>query len=253
MSTETLLALLAIIMVGTYFQTVTGFGLGIIVIGATSALDLTTVAVIAAVVSLVTLANCAVALPGATRQIDWRAVRAVAVGVLPGVIAGVLLLEFLSYSAATLLQGLLGVMIVYSGLNFLMRPSQKEVRSGDTSFVVSGFSSGLTGGLFGMAGPPLVYQFYRQPFDIKTIRNMLLVVFACTSASRSLFIGAQGKLDMEILLLTAIALPVVTLTTFVGRRYPPPFSADTMRRLVFTVLMLIGIYLIASALMATAR
>ena len=104
-----------------------------------------------------------------------------------------------------------------------------------------------------MAGPPLVYQFYRQPFDIKTIRNMLLVVFACTSASRSLFIGAQGKLDTEILLLAAVALPVVTLTTFVGRRYPPPFSADTMRRLVFTVLMLIGVYLIASALMVTAR
>ncbi len=163
-----------------------------------------------------------------------------------------MLLEFLSYSAANLLQGLLGIMIVYSGLNFLIRPAQKEVRSGNTSFVVSGFSSGLTGGLFGMAGPPLVYQFYRQPFDIKMIRNMLLVVFACSSASRSLFIGAQGKLDTEILVLAATALPVVTLTTLIGRRYPPPpLSAMTMQRLVFIILMLIGMYLIATALMAS--
>ena len=36
MSIETAAALLAVIAVGTYFQTVTGFGLGMIVIGVTS-------------------------------------------------------------------------------------------------------------------------------------------------------------------------------------------------------------------------
>jgi uncharacterized membrane protein YfcA len=108
MSTETLLALVTIIMVGTYFQTVTGFGLGIIVIGGSSALDLATVAVMAAVVSLVTVVNCAVALPGATKQIDWRAIGAVAIGAIPGIITGVLLLELLSASATSILQGLLG-------------------------------------------------------------------------------------------------------------------------------------------------
>ncbi|MGF1700844.1 sulfite exporter TauE/SafE family protein [Photobacterium makurazakiensis] len=248
MTIDNLLLLLTIIMVGTYFQTVTGFGLGIIAIGATTAFELTTVAIMAAVVSLITLANCAFALPGATRTVDWKAVRAVVIGVLPGVVAGVLLLEFLSYSAASVLQCLVGIMIVYSGINFMLRPKQQTERSGNTSFFVSGFGSGLTGGLFGMAGPPLVYQFYRQPFDIHIIRNMLLVVFACTSASRSVFIGVQGQLNTEILLLSAIALPVVSLTTYLGRRFPPPFSAETMRRMVFSLLMVIGLYLTVSAI-----
>lgn len=250
MSTETLLALVTIIMVGTYFQTVTGFGLGIIVIGGSSALDLATVAVMAAVVSLVTVVNCAVALPGATKQIDWRAIGAVAIGAIPGIITGVLLLELLSASATSILQGLLGIMVVYSGLSFLISPTKKTERTGDTSFFVSGFSSGLTGGLFGMGGPPLVYQLYRQPFDIKKIRNMLLVIFACTSVFRSVFIGIQGQLNADILLLTAFALPAVTLMTFVGRRFPPPLSADAMRRVVFSVLMLIGISLMTSAYIA---
>nr|WP_261396913.1 sulfite exporter TauE/SafE family protein [Photobacterium rosenbergii] len=245
---EGIAMLLAIIMVGTYFQTVTGFGLGIIVIGASTAFGLTSVAIMAAVVSLVTLANCAFALPGSTKCIEWKSVRLVVIGVLPGVVAGVVLLEYLSHSAASVLQCLVGVMIVYSGLNFMLRPSVRAERSGDTSFFVSGFSSGLTGGLFGMAGPPLVYQFYRQPFDITTIRNKLLVVFACTSASRSVFVGVQGQLNMEILLLTAVSLPIVTLTTYLGRRFPPPFSAETMRRIVFGLLMVIGSYLILSAL-----
>ncbi|UTV26607.1 sulfite exporter TauE/SafE family protein [Photobacterium atrarenae] len=250
MSTETLLILLAIIMVGTYFQTVTGFGLGIIVVGATSALDLTTVAVIAAVVSLVTLVNCAVALPGAAKQMDWCAVSAVVLGVLPGIGAGVWLLELLSQSATSLLQGLLGGMIVYSAVNFLLRPAQKTVRSGHPSFVVSGFGSGLTGGLFGMAGPPLIYQFYRQPFELTTIRNMLLISFAFTSATRSLLIGVQGQLSMDIVLLAGIAVPVVMISTILARRFPPPLSAAAMRRMVFGLLMLIGLYLIANALVA---
>lgn len=236
--------LLAIIMIGTYFQTVTGFGLGIIVIGAATAFELTSVAIMAAVVSLVTLANCAFALPGSMKLVEWKSVRLVVIGVLPGVVAGVVLLEYLSHSAASILQCLVGVMIVYSGLNVMLRPAVRTERSGDTSFFVSGFSSGLTGGLFGMAGPLLVYQFYRQPFDIITIRNMLLVVFACTSASRSMFVGVQGQLNTDIWLLTAASLPIVTLTTYLGRRFPPPFSAETMRRIVFGLLMAIGIYLI---------
>ncbi|MBV1840993.1 MULTISPECIES: sulfite exporter TauE/SafE family protein [Photobacterium] len=247
MSIETLFTLLAIIMVGTYFQTVTGFGMGIIVVGASSALGLTTVAVIAAVVSLITLVNCAVALPGVARQTDWRVVFSVVLGVLPGIAAGVWLLDMLSDSATNLLQGLLGSMIVYSAVNFFMRPEPGQRQSGRSSFVVSGFGSGLAGGLFGMAGPPLIYQFYRQPFDIKTIRNLLLISFAFTSSIRSVFIAVQGKLDTEILILAGIAIPVVTLSTYLARQFPPPLSAEAMRRMVFGILMLIGLYLLIIA------
>ncbi len=47
-----------------------------IVIGTASGLNLAPVASVAALVSLVTLANSAVALPGKLHHIDWRAVGA---------------------------------------------------------------------------------------------------------------------------------------------------------------------------------
>jgi hypothetical protein len=53
------LALLALMGAASYFQTVTGFGLGMIVIGTASGLNLAPVASVAALVSLVTLANSA--------------------------------------------------------------------------------------------------------------------------------------------------------------------------------------------------
>ncbi|NMF90266.1 sulfite exporter TauE/SafE family protein [Aromatoleum petrolei] len=246
----TLLALLLIVAVATYFQTITGFGLGMIVMGATSGMQLASVATVAAVVSLVSLANSVVALPGRMHGIDWRAARAATLGILPAIVAGVVLLDFLSTTAAGILQLLLGIVIVQGSIGFALRPVQLDERSSDFSFAASGFFSGLSGGLFGVAGPPLIFQFYRQPMDAVAVRNILLLLFSVTSATRSVYLGMQGRLDAEIWVVFALALPVVALMTIVGRRYPPPLAARTMRRLVFMLLMAIGAYLVMSALPA---
>jgi uncharacterized membrane protein YfcA len=253
MSIETLLPLVFVIAVATYFQTITGFGLGMIVMGATSGMHLASVATVAAVVSLVSLANSVVALPGRMHGIDWRAARAATLGILPAIVGGVVLLEYLSSAAAGVLQLLLGIVIVQGSIGFALRPAQLDERSSDFSFAASGFFSGLSGGLFGVAGPPLIFQFYRQPMEPIVVRNMLLLLFAITSGTRSLYLGMQGRLDGEIWTLTAFAVPVVALATVIGRRYPPPLAARTMRRIVFIVLMTIGAYLVMSALPAIAR
>ena len=244
------LPLILVLAAATYFQTVTGFGLGMIVMGATSGMNLLPVATVAAIVSLVTLANSAVALPGRMHGIDWRAARAATLGSLPAIVGGVLLLEYLSSAAAGVLQLILGIVIVQGSVGFALRPVQLDERSSDISFAASGFFSGLSGGLFGVAGPPLIFQFYRQPMDPVAVRNILLLLFTITSAARSLYLGVQGRLDAQIWTLFAVAVPVVALATAIGRRYPPPLAARTMRRLVFMLLMAIGAYLVMSALPA---
>jgi hypothetical protein len=62
-----LLMILSIMAVAGYLHTVSGFGLGMIVMGAAGGLGVASVPVLAAVVSLVTLVNSAVALPGASQ------------------------------------------------------------------------------------------------------------------------------------------------------------------------------------------
>lgn len=242
-----LIALLAFFAIGTYFQTVTGFGLGMIVMGAASGFDLAPLPVVAAVVSLMALTNSAVALPGKLHLIDWPAARAVLIGVVPAIVAGVLLLDYLSAVAATALKLLLGVVIAYSGVVFALRPTQLPARSSNRSFFASGALAGLFGGLFGMAGPPVIFHFYRQPMELAAVRSMLLLVFTFTSASRTVFVGLQGGLTAEVWWLTAFAFVLVTAAAFAGRRYPPPLPPTVMRRIAFTVLILIGLSLIASA------
>lgn len=247
MELPSLLATLGIIVIGTYFQTLTGFGLGIIVIGLTVSLKLVALPVIAAVVSIVTLFNCLVALFGKPLTGELKIMLVLVLGTIPGVIAGVVLLDQLSASATHVLQGLLGGLILAAGLNFMFKPNTKTRRSTSASFLFSGFGSGLTGGLFGMAGPPIVYHLYRQPFSLDLVRSTLLMVFACTSASRTAYVYVSGSLESSIVWLSLIAIPVVAGVTMVARRYPPPLSNEQLRKLVFTVLMAIGVYLVSNA------
>lgn len=241
MSLETLLLFALIAGLAGYFQTVTGFGLGMIVMGATGGLDIVPVASMAAVVSLMMLVNCAVALPGKFRQLDWRAIRAAMLGIVPAIVIGVLLLDYLSDRAAGVLRIVLGLVVLYGGVSLMLRPSQRETLSSSTGFFASGALSGLCGGLFGIAGPPLIYHCYRQPLPLVSIGNMLILLFAVTSGTRTLFIAAQGRLDGEILILTAWAIPLVALATYIGRRWPPPLSPVGMRRVAMLTLIGLGI------------
>jgi uncharacterized membrane protein YfcA len=242
------LLLIALIGAASYFQTVTGFGLGMIVMGATSGLELAPVARIATLLSLLTLANSATALHGKLHHIDWRAVGAAALGALPAVVAGVLLLSYLSSSAAGLLQLLLGAVVLYGGLSAALRPTPLPRRSDDRSFFVSGVFGGLLSGMFGVSGPPLIFQFYRQPLQLVQIRCALIMLFSITSFTRVLFSAYEGQLDAALWLQAAFAVPVVMLMTVAARHFPPPLSATTMRRVAFGVLMGIGAALMVCAL-----
>ncbi|MCP3019914.1 sulfite exporter TauE/SafE family protein [Cupriavidus basilensis] len=248
MSAEHLLPLLALMGAASYFQTVTGFGLGMIVMGATSGLDLAPVATVATLVSLVTLANSAVALPGKLHHIDWRAAGAATLGILPSVVVGVLILDYLSSAAAGILQWLLGAVVLYGGVSAALRPAPLPRRSGNRSFFVSGILGGLLSGMFGVSGPPLIFQFYRQPLSLVEIRCALILVFTATSVTRTLFSAWQGQLSAEIWMQAALAVPVVALTTMAARRFPPPLSAVATRRIAFGVLVVMGGYLMLPGL-----
>lgn len=246
MSIEVLLSFVAIAAIAGYFQTVMGFGLGMIVMGATSGLAIAPVAAVAAVVSLMTLANSAIALPGKFGHLDHRIILAVIIGILPATAFGVLLLDVLSANAASLLRIALGVVVLCGGFSLVLRPRQRKTLSSKMSFFASGVLSGLCGGLFGIAGPPVIYQCYRQPMPLVAIRNMLILLFAVTSGMRTLFVALRGQLDAEILILTAWAIPAVALATYIGRRWPPSLPPLVMRRIAFATLMLIGCGLIIS-------
>jgi uncharacterized membrane protein YfcA len=242
-----------VVIVGVYFNTVTGFGLAMIIMALANGMGLASVADLATIICLVQLVNSAVALKGNMYHLDWRIARVVILGVLPSSILGVLLLDYLSAAAADVVQMLLGVVVIYGGMNFAWRPTPLKQLSRPASFFSFGILGGVIGGMFGIPGPPLIFQFYRQPMSLPQIRSYLILLFAVMSGTRTLFVGWQGQLSSGVLIMSALFIPVAAIATMAGRRYPPPFSQETMRRIAFVMLVLMGIGLIIPAALNIVR
>jgi len=248
MSIESILLFVLFSGIAAYIQTVSGFALGMIIMGAATALDLTSVPVAAAVVSLVTLTNGLFALPGSLKNIYWRGTTATILGLLPSIILGVLLLDYFSETAYQILKLLLGFTILFAAVHQMLSQEPLKQVSSQSSYFISGVLGGLFGGLFGIAGPPLIYHYYRQPLNIAFIRNGLIMLFVVTSVTRTLYIGVQGQLDSHILMLSVFTIPAVGMATLIGRYYPPRISTKVLRRFVIAILSFIAINLITQVL-----
>lgn len=235
-----LITLLIIMAVAGYLHTVSGFGLGMIVIGAAGGFGVAPVPILAILVSLVTLVNSAVALPGGWSGLGRRRVLALTLGIVPSIVAGVWLLSWLSSTDTLLLTLLLGALVLYGGISIGVNPRPLKQPSPAWTFAVSGTFSGLCGGLFGVAGPPVIYHCYRQPLPMQTIRQLLILCFAITSGVRTLFVASQGGLTAEVWAIALWSMPVVAVATWVGRRYPVPVSPRMMRRVAMLALIGLG-------------
>ena len=99
-----------------------------------------------------------------------------------------------------------------------------------------------------MPGPPVIFHLYRQPLAMPVIRNMLLLMFACTAFSRTFYEVITVGLSKDTLVISAIAVPCVAIVTLLAQRYPPPISATSMRRITFVTLVIIGLGLVIGSL-----
>ncbi|NDZ15653.1 hypothetical protein C7T35_17345 [Variovorax sp. WS11] len=234
------------VALATGAQTLTGFAFGLILLGLVGMLQLMPLADAANVVSVLSLANTFVVLTGSRRSLDLPVLRDTLLGSGVGVVAGVLVLDWLSANVVMVLRVLLGMTILACAAILVLRPKPLAERSSRGSFRAFGLVSGVMGGLFSTAGPPLVYQFYRQPMGLVAITQTLGAVFAFNSLLRLAIVVPSGQFSAGSLWLSLLAMPVVLVLTWLLKRHPPAWSPQTVRRLVCALLVLAGLSLVAS-------
>ncbi len=250
MDSATLFLYLLVCAVGSYVQSVAGFAMGMIIIAVMVGGGLIAVPVITAVVSLVSLVNIALALRGHGHHLQRRLFTFMALGLLPAVVVGVRVLDHLSATAAWVLELLLGVFIVAGSLSMMVRPQPRRTVSPDWSCLLAGIAGGLLGGMFSASGPVMGWFNYRQPLTVAEIRTTLLASFALTTLARTVVVAQSGGLTGEVWTLFLIALPVVLLGTWAGRRFPPPVTEETLKRMAFGLLLIMGSWTVVRVLLA---
>jgi uncharacterized membrane protein YfcA len=249
MSLAELIGFLVLTGAAAYAQTLTGFAFGLITMGGVGLTGLLSLPDAAMVVSVLTLVNATQMLLKGWRDVAWREFGFVMAASIPLLFIGYRLLEWLAGTRADLLRLILGLVIIVSSLQLERKPEPLAKQSSDGSFFFFGGIAGLMGGMFSTAGPPLVYHFYRQPMALVTVRETLVTVFALNAVFRIGLVVLSGNLPSGSTLTGLLAIPGVMGATYAARRWQPPVSPVTMRRMVFVLLFLSGVSLGAPAAM----
>lgn len=242
-------AFLVVIFLGSYFQAVTGFALGIVLMGYVALAGPIPLALAASLLTVLGLVNTIASLGrSGWGHINWTFLWQVTLGVIPGTIIGLMLLNHLEASHAASLQLILGLTIIFAAISLIMKPHPYDRPSQGCSFFLSGSIGGVLGGLFGVPGPPLIYHLYRQPVPINSVRTTLLLVFGLLCLFRLGLEVIQGSFDTQVLQLGLLSIPTTAVAGWLYVRFPPAISDTTMRRGSFILFGAMGIviFLIAA-------
>lgn len=249
MSAAGSIGFVAIAAAAAYVQTLTGFALGLLVMGAVGLTGLVALPDAAVIVSVLVLVNAAQVLVKGWRDVARRELALVLAAGLPMLPVGFWLLDRLATASIHWLRIVLGAVIVVSALPLVRRPEPLARRSPAASFLAFGAVAGLMGGLFSTAGPPLVFHLYRQPFPAARVRETLVAVFAVNAVLRLALAAGSGGVTGPTLWTALLAAPAVVAATATARRWPPPIPPAAMRRLTFGLLLLSGASLAAPSLL----
>lgn len=247
MEAASLVILLLLAAAASYVQTLTGFALGLLMMGGVGLTGVVPLPDAAVLVGILGLVNAAQVLAKGWRDIARREFLLVIFVSLAFLVLGYWLLGLLVAASLDWLKLTLGGIIILSSLQLLLRPKPFETPSGVGSFVFFGAIAGIMGGLFSTAGPPLVYHFYRQPLRPVAIRETLVAIFAVNGMLRLMLVGLAGDMPSASFWWGLLCIPVVMAFTALARRYPPPLTPTGLRRVAFCLLFLSGLSLAAPA------
>ncbi|WP_136650091.1 TSUP family transporter [Paracoccus aeridis] len=238
---------------GAWTQTLTGFALGLLVVSGATLFHLLPVQVTAQIVSVLVLVNGAMVLSRDHRAADRPALIASLLGALPTIALGYWLLGLMATGALNWLRLILGVFITAAALQLVGKPHPWPERSGPGGFVAAGAAGGIMGGLFATSGPPVIWLLYRQPLPLQSVRVTLVSFFVVTQAWRLGLSVADQSVSRLAVIAGIGAMAATGAGTWAARRFPPPVTTLTIRRVALGLLLLSGIALIVTAALALSQ
>lgn len=248
MELSTWIIFLAAVFIGSYVQSVIGFGMALIVIAVgkiSGGIDFTA---LTAAVSLIALVNIVVALRGNLHFISRPVLKLLVLGQLPAVALGLFTLHYLSIGAIAILELLLAAFLICGSVASVYRPRPFKHISSPAVLLLVGAAAGITGGLFAASGPVMGWFGYRQPMQLALIRATLLAFFAVGCLSRTLMVGYGGGLTSEVMSLFVASIPATIVGAWLGIVAKPPLSDGALKRIVFLALIVMGAYIGVRAL-----
>lgn len=200
-------------------------------------------------IELVTSVNL---LPGVWRHIDWRSLRWVIAGCALATPLGLLLLARLDPTPMRLVVSASLATIALLMLSGLAQRWAPRTTPGPLGAVGVGAAAGVLNGAAGIGGPPAIV-FYFATTGAAVSRATLIAFFLFTDVYALAWAGAAGLLAGAAWKLVAVALPFSLAGIWIGQRWYARLDEARLRRLIWTLLALLGSAGVLSALRQLTR
>jgi uncharacterized membrane protein YfcA len=234
------LAVCLVLVVAEAIYVLLGFGAGLVAVGCL-ALLLPDVRDVVVLLLLVNLPAELLVVTGSRREISWRGVALLMVGIGVGIPIGAWLLGW--GDPRRLLQAL-GLVLLAVGAVFLVLPTATPRRWPPWTAPPVGLVSGVLTGLFGTGGPPLVLYYRLAGVDKAAFRGNLMAIFLFMTLFRVPSYAGLGLITAERLWSSLMVVPAVVAGAWLGHRMHLRIEEPTFRRLVAAALVALGALLV---------
>jgi len=181
---------------------------------------------------------------------DWRHIHIRSAGalVLPTLLGIPLGLILLKAVAEPVVKAILAVVIIGFSANSLFRGSRRELKN-DRFAWLFGFGAGVLGGAYGMNGPPLVIYGSLRKWSPQHFRATLQGYFLPASLVGMWGYRVAGLWTPAVTRFYVLSLPAILVATLAGRALNRRMAAHQFLLYVHAGLIVIGVILLAQALM----
>jgi uncharacterized membrane protein YfcA len=138
-----------------------------------------------------------------------------------------------------------GVVLVLFSLYSLLRPSLRPIKAaGFPGDLGAGFLNGVLGGATGLAGIVAVIWCQLRGWAKDQQRAVFQPVVVATFALSAIWLGVQGSISRQVLLLFVAALPVLLAGTWLGLKLYGKLDEAQFRKIVLVLLLASGVVLL---------
>ena len=176
-------------------------------------------------------------LPFVYRQVHWKSLRWLALGVALGTPFGVYCLVSIPVDAMRLIINAV-VLILTSMLYCGLRPKNAPTPPQTTGV---GLLAGIINGASANGGPPIILFFLSSPLGAAVGRASLIAFFLFTDVWASLFYWQQGLISLDTVIFTLVFMVPMFGGMWFGNRWFSTVDEARFRKVVLALLMLISI------------
>ena len=235
-------AILFISFLASFIRSAFGFGEALVAVPLLALLLPLSVAVPLALMLSVTIAL--LILVQDHQHIHLKEARGLILSALPGIPLGLYLMLQLEERWTKLL---LGLFIAAFSLYSLLKPQGKikptKPEKKPLLLLLAGFISGVLGGAYGLNGPPLVFYGDRAGWNATRFRATLQAYFLPASSIALFCFFTKSLVTREVCYDYLIALPAAIPAIYIGRWLNAKLPTGLFFKVVYLLLLAIGIML----------